>query len=76
MQADIETPDVDVRRAVLAAFDLSPFEVWTRGSLARRYGVPASTIARVLIELEHAGLIRRLPGPDGEYAPAGADLLY
>jgi DNA-binding MarR family transcriptional regulator len=46
--------------------------VWTRDSLAQRFGIGSALAGRILAELTGAGLIRRLPGPDDEYTAAGA----
>ena len=60
----------DVRRAVLSAF--GPVDLWDAEDLAARLALPRATVARVMDELDHEGILRR--HPDG-YAVVGAEFV-
>ena len=72
MQTQIESPEACARTTILHALTRNDEDIWTRDSLARRFGIGPALAGRMLAELTGAGLIRRLPGPDDEYTAAGA----
>jgi DNA-binding IscR family transcriptional regulator len=72
MQTQLESPETHARTTILHALSRNHEDVWTRDSLAQRFGIGSALAGRILAELTGAGLIRRLPGPDDEYTAAGA----
>ena len=72
MQTQLKSPEVHARTTILHALTRNDADVWTRDSLARRFGIGPTLAGRMLAELTGAGVIRRLPGPDDEYTAAGA----
>ena len=63
--------ETDARRAIMRTLNRDPFDVWTRDELARTLGLSSSLTGRVLGDLLARGLVRRLPGTDGEFTAAG-----
>jgi AraC-like DNA-binding protein len=59
--------ETDARRAIMRTLNRDPFDVWTRDELARTLGLSSSLTGRVLGDLLATGLVRRLPGTDGEF---------
>jgi len=47
------------RQGILAATLVQPEEIWYVSELARRMGVPSSSLQRELQELTHAGILKR-----------------
>jgi DNA-binding MarR family transcriptional regulator len=68
-----DTAEADARRAITRTLNRDPFDVWTRDELARTLGLSSSVTGRVLGDLLGNGLVRRLPGTDGEFTAAGTD---
>ncbi|HYJ49837.1 MAG TPA: hypothetical protein VEX12_07960 [Microbacterium sp.] len=63
--------ETDARRSIMRTLNHDPFDVWTRDELARTLGLSSSLTGRVLGDLLARGLVRRLPGTDGEFTVAG-----
>lgn len=56
--------EADARRAIVRILNRAPYDVWTRDSLARSVGVPASLAERILIQLTRSGIVQRLDDSD------------
>ena len=56
--------EADARRAIVRILNRAPYDVWTRDSLARSVGVPASLTERILIQLTRSGIVQRLDDSD------------
>jgi DNA-binding IscR family transcriptional regulator len=73
MQLESESPETYARQTIVHTLLRHPDAVWTREALANRFGIAPSLAGSVLTELVSSGIVRRLDGPDEEYAAAGAD---
>jgi DNA-binding IclR family transcriptional regulator len=56
--------EADARRTIVRILNRAPYDVWTRDSLARSVGVPASLTERILIQLTRSGIVQRLDDSD------------
>jgi DNA-binding IscR family transcriptional regulator len=56
--------EADARRAIVRILNRAPYDVWTRDSLARSVGVPASLTERILIQLTRSGIVQRIDDSD------------
>ncbi|HET6714463.1 MAG TPA: hypothetical protein VFI59_12235 [Actinomycetota bacterium] len=56
--------EADARRAIVRLLNREPYDVWTRDTLARSLGVPASLTERILNQLAKSGMVQRLDGSD------------
>lgn len=54
--------EADARRAIVRLLNREPYDVWTRDTLARSLGVPASLTERILTQLAKSGMVQRLDG--------------
>lgn len=68
LEPELDTEEADARRAIVRALHRDPYDVWTRDSLARSLGVPASLTERILVQLTSSGLVQRLD----DDAPGGS----
>ena len=66
--------EADARRAIVRILNRDPYDVWTRDSLARSLGVPASLTERILTQLTSAGMVQRLESSDEIEYTVAADL--
>jgi DNA-binding IscR family transcriptional regulator len=73
MQLDVDSSESHARMTIVHALTRGRGDVWTPQSLAASFGISTPMVIRVLAELQVAGIVRRLPGPDDEYAAVGAD---
>jgi hypothetical protein len=71
MHLDVDSPEAHARTMIVHAFPPGRGAVWTPESLASSFGISRPLVIRVLAELQASGIVRRLPGPDEEYAAAG-----
>jgi hypothetical protein len=70
LEAAVEE-EADARRAIVRILNRDPYDVWTRDSLARSIGMPASLIDRILGQLASAGIVHRTGSDaDAEYSVA------
>jgi DNA-binding IscR family transcriptional regulator len=73
MQLDVDSPEAHARMTIVHAFTRGRGDVWTPESLASSFGISKPMVIRVLAELQAAGIVRRLPGPDEEFSAAGSE---
>jgi DNA-binding IscR family transcriptional regulator len=71
MQLDVDSSEAHARMTIVHAFTRGRGDVWTPESLASSFGISKPMVIRVLAELQVAGIVQRLPGPDEEFAAAG-----
>lgn len=70
---EIDEIEDDARRSIVRALNRHPYDIWTRDSLARSLGVSSGLTGKILMQLAHAGMVRRLDGPDEEFTVVADD---